>query len=718
MEIKDIPRGTSPAAIPVPHFPAPHLAVIWRNWNLVPLARIAAVLETTEERVLADGEAMGLIRDDSNLELFAQRNYQVIIRTNWHLLDYEQLLKLLDWTADRLAFTLREEDFLWVKLGLLKPSCPKVIWRPLTDGERQATARIEKIAGRLQQIIPAEAERPFAFLEKFGQGQPLGLLPEKEHLRLIYSYCAPYGDPFIDEKNDPFPESLLKAYASAGINSVWLPAILYTLVPWLGDLPVSEGWQTRLANLKKMAKRASAYGIRLFLYINEPRALPPAVVEQTGFGGASWRNGELMAFCPYADGMLEALSAGIERLCREVPELGGFFTITMSENLTHCLSRQPLGGDEPEITTPCPHCAEHSAEENVALVLNAIRDGIRRAGSDARVNSWTWGWQILDEDKILARLPKDIFIQCVSETNVPTDCRGYKSAVLDYSISKPGPGPDAVRIWRKAQAHGLSAVAKVQINVTWEMSGVPFIPVPYLVQQHLDNLREVGVKDFMLSWTLGGYPGGNLPLLSLRVEELARRQFGEEYAEAMLSVWKRFSDAFAKLPFDSVNQVYHTPQNIGPVNLLYEALTGYSATMVRGFPYDDLKTWRSIYPSEVFEDVFAEISTEWGDALKDLQALPDTPALKEQKIIGEAVYCCLRSTYLQTRFIRLRDRETDGDILAVIREEEEMAKRLMVLSALDSRIGFEAANHYFYSRNELMEKVINCEYMLNKFSRQ
>ena len=34
------------------------------------------------------------------------------------------------------------------------------------------------------------------------------------------------------------------------------------------------------------------------------------------------------------------------------------------------------------------------------------------------------------------------------------------------------------------------------------------------------------------------------------------------------------------------------------------------------------------------------------------------------------------------------------------------------LSKDDSRIGFEASNHYYYLPLDFVEKVINCEYIL------
>ena len=41
-----------------------------------------------------------------------------------------------------------------------------------------------------------------------------------------------------------------------------------------------------------------------------------------------------------------------------------------------------------------------------------------------------------------------------------------------------------------------------------------------------------------------------------------------------------------------------------------------------------------------------------------------------------------------------------------------LAKELLDLTIEDSRIGFEATNHYAYSPNDLREKVLNCEWLL------
>ena len=707
MNITEIPVGNAQKALGFPFFPAQHLAVIWHNWNLVHPAKIAEVLETTEANIVADAEAMGLIRDDSNLELFAERGYQTVIRTNWHLLNYEQLLKLLDWTPDHLAFTLKEDDFLWVKLGEMKPICEKVVYRELNSTEKQRVAEIAKEAQEIRTAFPVPEDPRFSFLKKYGKKKPAG--QKSDGLRMIYSYSALYGDPFMDEKTDPYPETLLQDYAASGINAVWLPGLLYTLIPWLGeDLEISKNWEKRLAGVRRIADRCAKYGIRLFLYLNEPRSLPRSVAEKTPWGGSVTESDGSTALCPWAPGLLEAFSAGVERLCREVPTLGGFFTITMSENLTHCLSR-----NNSEMSYICPECAKHTKAENVAKVLKAIHKGIKDAGSDAKLVAWSWAWQADWAIDVLKNLPEEILMMCVSETNTETNVFGHEGAILDYSISKPGPGPDAKILWDLARKTGHPCVAKVQLNTTWEMSSVPSIPVPYLVKKHIDSLRAEGIDDFMLTWTLGGFPGGNLPLLEMSVEELAEQKFGKD-AAAMVEIWKIFSDAFAKIPFDYFDQVYYSPQNIGPANHFYKEKTGLKSSMVRGFPYDDLAGWRGNYSEEIFELAFKTAAEEWKTGLDKLSALGDTEDLKEQKILAETVWCNLQSTYLQTRFVRLRDAGKIRETIPLIWEDLLLAKLLIKNYLSDSRIGYEATNHYFYSINELMEKIIASNYLLKE----
>jgi hypothetical protein len=597
-------------------------------------------------------------------------------------------------------------------------------------------------------------DRPFGFLERYGNKAGENSISEGNRssgLRLTYSYSAVYGDPLLNEKLDPYPDGLLADYAAAGINAVWLQGTLYTMAPWFGESKYSTDWQTRLSNLRKLCVRAEKFGIKVYLYINEPRAMPADFFEsRPDWKGMPSRDGLSFTVCTSHKPVLDALSNGISELFRSVPELGGILTITMSENLTNCCSRLA------DITSPCPTCSARGAAKIVAEINQAIAEGAHRIKPEADVIAWTWAWSPDWDETAVELLPKDVKLMCVSETHVPTDAMGIKGLVVDYSISKPGPGPIATRLWKKAQECGLGTIAKIQLNNTWECSAVPYIPVPGLVEKHLRNLESAGVKDFMLNWTLGGFPGGNMELLKMPKEKLALEKYGATATPFILKAWDCFDKAFEEFPLNGTAQLYTAPQNFGPMSLLSDKPTGYKATMI-GFPYDDLESWRgNYYPEDIFEEQFRKLSAGWAEGLKQLeQAGEIIPADKKLAFedlanVAEAAYCHFRSTYLQIRFIRLRDADNLGvaglqssvdsrqstvvsrqsevggrrsevelkdgnlsEINAVLDEEIELARRLHAVMLRDSRIGFEASNHYYYTVNDLKEKILNCERIRN-----
>jgi hypothetical protein len=639
-----------------------------------------------------------------------------------------------------MAYVLKEDDFLWHKLGGLKPETSTVYYAPLTEKEIQQTAALEKIISKyfkcstgilpvdMKSGFPAQTaqDKPFGFLKRYGNNARKTSISEGNRssgLRLTYSYSAVYGDPLLNEKLDPYPDGLLADYAVAGINAVWLQGTLYTMVPWFGESKYSTDWQTRLANLRKLCVRAEKFGIKVYLYINEPRAMPADFFEsRPDWKGMLSSDGLSFTVCTSHKPVLEALGNGISELFRSVPELGGILTITMSENLTNCCSR-PNG-----ILAQCPACSTRGAAKIVAEINQAIAEGAHRIKPEADVIAWTWAWLPEWDENAVELLPKDVKLMCVSETHVPTDAMGIKGLVVDYSISKPGPGPIATRLWKKAQECGLCTIAKVQLNNTWECSAVPYIPVPGLVEKHLRNLEAAGVKDFMLNWTLGGYPGGNMELLKMPKEKLAVDKYGEMAAPFVFKAWDCFDRAFVEFPLNGCPQLYTAPQNFGPMSLLADKPTGYKATMI-GFPYDDLESWRgNHYPEDIFEEQFRKLSTGWAEGLKQLeQAGKIIPADKKAAFgdlanVAEAAYCHFRSTYLQIRFVRLRDagNQSSGElgnagkiqeINAVLDEEIELAQRLHAVMQRDSRIGFEASNHYYYTANDLKEKILNCEHV-------
>ena len=82
--------------------------------------------------------------------------------------------------------------------------------------------------------------------------------------------------------------------------------------------------------------------------------------------------------------------------------------------------------------------------------------------------------------------------------------------------------------------------------------------------------------------------------------------------------------------------------------------------------------------------------------------------------VAKASYCHFRSTYLQICFVRRRNAGDKAAMKAIVTEEMALAEELLAVMRADSRIGFEASNHYYYTRNSLMEKVFNCRRLLKE----
>jgi hypothetical protein len=152
-------------ALIFPHFPDALHAFLWRNWNLVPLERLAKVVKATPGEILLIGKSMGLPEAKSIPADQQRRSYLTIIRCNWHLLPREQLLELLDWTDEKLTFTLREDDFFYIKLGSLKPTCQPILYSAQAKKGKDGTAWIKKVLSEeFPNGIPSQEQPLFHFV--------------------------------------------------------------------------------------------------------------------------------------------------------------------------------------------------------------------------------------------------------------------------------------------------------------------------------------------------------------------------------------------------------------------------------------------------------------------------------------------------------------------------------------------------------------------------
>jgi hypothetical protein len=663
------------------HFCTPWQAVIFRNYGKVPVARIAAVLKTTEENIRDAASDLGL-GAFSYMPEWDKKGYLTTVRNNWRLLSVPQLLTLLNITEQRFNGMLRDEDFLRAKLGA-KPRVEEPVYGRLSVADAAQTQDIRRL---VEQNITPRKERYFDFYGKLHPRAAARGAGGAEPLRIVHNYCASDPDFLLTGDFSEYPPEYLNELRKCGVNGLWFHGLLNKFATQIPD-SVSDGqYGTRLKQLKAFTEHLAAFGIKAFIYLNEPRSL-----------------------CTSRPDVKQYLYDTIKNIVTAVPDLGGFITITMSENETNCYSRAYTDKKQ----TACPLCAKRTPDDVVAEINNIFYRAMLDAQSDARLIAWNWGWSDFcgwteaEQKGAVEKLDKGIDVMCVSEEALEIEKGGVKNRIIDYSVSNPGPSPRTKKIWNIAVNTGHKIIAKIQAANSWECAAVPYLPVFDLLNKHLTDTAAVGIRDFMLGWTLGGWPSPILKFVKAFFDGKSLNDFyGAEYDENAANVkaaCERFSKSFSEFPF-CLDFVYNGPQNFGCANLFFKEPTGLKSSML-GYPFDDIDGWRGNYPPEILLSQLKKLSDGWQDGMQILETLGGDNPVNELKTVAGAAGCHFTSAYLLTAWVLDKDK-------ALLEKEYENTQKLLQYSALDARIGFEASNHYLYNENNLLEKLINLKYLM------
>lgn len=707
-----LPQIIKKKKMPEKQFPQAWQTVIFRNYGYVSTDKIAKTLGCNEEIVVREATRLGLgnIVYDKKWE---EKGYLTLIRHNWYLLNYRQLTTLLGYTEEKLDFLLKEEDFLFVKLGWTKPECPEILYAPLTDAEIEKTNQIAKTVSR---YISAPEVAPFNFFAT--ASLPSAQKQEKsdelsDGLRLVHGYITPGGDAFSVDCDTYLSDELLSAYHAQGVNALWMHALLSSLSYYPFKPSLCEGYENRREELKRVLAKCHKYGIKLYLYFNEPRCLPTA-----DFGKYAHLKGDSegldSALCFSKKETRDYLYDAVKDLLENVHDLDGILTITMSENLTHCKSRIH-GGRQ----TLCPICKDIPAYKLASDVNNVIMQAIKDSGAktDLIANLWAWskmmGFSNNDLKNGIANLDKDVGILCVSEFDLEFEKGGVQVRLADYSISNPGPSEFTKLGFAYAKEYGHKIYAKIQVCNSWECSCVPYLPVFDLVKRHLENLAAVGVNDYMLSWTLGGYPAPNLSLVSAHNKGTSLGEWYKDYygenAEIVHRGVQKICSGFENYPF-AIDPLYNSPKTLGPANL-WSREQEYNTSTMTCYAFDDYETWLTPYPYETYVSLFEKLLKDWQKGIEILKTAKPTKQTDELIRMAETAYIHLRSDWLHTRYAYLkRDwAKNENELREIIDVAREDTIRLIALMRQDARIGFEASNQYYYADRHLIEKILNLD---------
>ncbi|MGI6713600.1 MAG: hypothetical protein ACOX3K_00850 [Bacilli bacterium] len=673
--------------------------VILRNFGYVANDVLADILDTDEKTIINEAKRLGLGKVRYN-ENFIHQGYITLIRNNWFLLPYAQIAKLIGKSLDELEVLLLEEDFLSVKLGNFKPDVKDVTYTPLNVEEINRTNQIK------EELEHYDLDDGPLF--------DFSLLPNRSfernnnhHKRIIYPYSVPAGDIFLFDSQEYLTDEYLTAYKQENINGIWLTGILSKLALNPLDPLLSVDYLLRRNNLRNLVERCRKFDIGVYLYFNELRAINIEKVPSERRGTIINQQASLCLENAENQKMIYDM---FKDLFDDIA-FDGVITITMSENLTHCQSLKEIN---------CPRCLDKAKYTSAVKINNLISKAAKDSKNQPEViaNLWGWSsfmnWERKDVFKGIKKLNRDISIMCVSEYDKEIDVLGFKNRVIDYSISHPGPSEISEEMLTFAQKKGHKVYAKIQINNSWECSAVPYIPCFSLIHEHLNNLQAIGVNDYMLSWTLGGFPSRALSLAALKHEafnfdEWCKKVFNSDNKRIPLA-FHLVSEAFAHYPF-SLNSIYFSPTTLGPANYLSLNKTNLESSMVC-YSFDDYEKWTNPYPSEIYLEELNKVCQGFHDALDILDNIRTNDTLEEAKRYLSAAYIHLKSNDLITRFSVSKAK--GGDLVTPLKGLYKLLQRLLILTKEDGKIGFEASNQYYYTRRLLIERAIAIKNMLKR----
>ena len=548
-----------------------------------------------------------------------------------------------------------------------------------------------------------------------------------------------------------YSDDYLRRIADDGMDGIWMHCILRDTVSTalFGKVAAKP-----LDTVRRLIDRAARYGIKLYLFVNEPRGLlaqdpfwkshPDLRGQPVTFGTWTENKGTYSALCTTTTPVREFLEQGFSTLFREAPGLGGLFMITASEAHSHCYSHYPRGLEDHEDINiaawgkapfECPRCASRKPADVVAEVIRLIRKGVRSASQTAEIIAWTWSWFIIEpapQVQLIGMLPKDVTVLADWERGGSKTVCGKRYPLDEYSFSYLGPSPRFSKRLAVARSNGLRMMAKLQIGTTHELAAVPYLPLPVLLAQKLARLRRLGVDGYLGCWIFGGdaSPMTRLAGLMSRAQELspaqavrrlAEKEVGPKPAPDLVRAWQRFAKAWKHYPF-SISFLYYGPMNYAVAHPLSERPASAPPAACH-LPLardrrrhlllpDTLDHWVSPFTPAQAVRALEDLAAEWAVGVAILNnALETDPAnarLSLERNLARYVELAARSTVSIIRFFtarrRLRTATTErvrtaerAKIARVYETEIAAAAEARRLVRSDPRLGYhpEAFCHQF-----------------------
>ena len=213
---------------------------------------------------------------------------------------------------------------------------------------------------------------------------PLGIVERKPFVQTRISRCffGPIKRPpkcrdELMENTDYYPDNYLNRLAHEAINGLWLSVEFKDLCKTSITPEFGEHAETRFARLRRTVEKCRRYGIRIYLYANEPAmwdADSPILKRHPELGSLWPALGDTRLCCPFSVAAQQYLYEATNGIFAAVPHLGGLINITHGERYTTCLSAVTATDNN---RPACPVCAEKAPWEIVTAVLHTWDQTLR-----------------------------------------------------------------------------------------------------------------------------------------------------------------------------------------------------------------------------------------------------------------------------------------------------------------------------------------------------
>lgn len=547
---------------------------------------------------------------------------------------------------------------------------------------------------------------------------------------------------------DYYPDAYLNRLAREGMNGLWL-SVEWKDVTKTSFREPSPDMERRLAKLRRTVEKCARYGIKIWLYSNEPEGFysadDPLLKAHPEMVGAGWSASRRFV-CPNSEAGQQFIYESTRSIFSQVQGLGGMINISLGEHGSSCLDTVSV---ETEGRPNCPRCSKVPNWRTLAAGQGAMARGVKEGDPNAEYICWLYmpAWKPLAPwtYELGAHLPKDVTLQINFESGALKYQLDRPRIGGDYWLSFIGPSDRFARIAGQAAGHGTPMSAKLQVGCSHESATIPFMPVPSLLYGKYQRMPELGVSSVMQCWYFGNYPGvmnraaGKLAFEDFAGTEndflmaLARPEWGPD-AEAVATAWRRFADGFQHYPLSTRFQ-WWGPAHAAPVWPLHlkPALRPLQPTwLVGGAPGDAVGEVMDNHTLAEAVILTKAMSDEWNEGVAILKSLePHFQGNRERLLdigLTEAIGIQFSSAHNVLDFYLSRSRLFDlppaealkllDAMEATVRREIANSQRLAELCAVDSRLGFhsEAERHQYFGgrlkwRVAVLEDLLATEFV-------